>query len=65
MLVKFSIALLTEEAAQKAVPPFTKIHGHLSCGDRNMLRDEVLQALSTVDMPDSDHGLIDELAKSA
>ena len=65
MLLKFSTALLTEEAARKAVPPFTKIHGHPSRGDHNILRDKVMQAFSAVDMPDSDHGLIGELAKPA
>ena len=62
MLLKFSTALLTEEAARKAVPPFTKIHGHPSRHDRNVLREEVLKALGAVDMPDTDHGLIGELA---
>ena len=65
MLLKFSTALLTEEAARKAVSPFTKIHGHPSCGDRNAIREEALQALCAVDVPDSDHSLVGELAKPA
>ena len=65
MLLKFSTALLTKEAAQKAIPPSTKIHGHPPRGDHNKLRDKVLQALGAVDMPDSDHGFIGELAKPA
>ena len=64
-ILTFSTALLTEEAARKAVPPFTKIHGHPSCGDHNTLKDEVLQALGAVDVPDSNNGLISELAKPA
>ena len=63
MLLKFSTALLTEEATQKAVPPFTKIHGHPSRGDRNVLREEALKMLGAVDMPDTKHGLVGELAK--
>ena len=45
------------------MPPFTKIHGHPSRGDRNAIREEALQALCAVDIPDSDHGLVGELAK--
>ena len=63
MLLKFSTTLLTEEAARKAVPPFMKIHGHPSRGDRNAIREEAMQALGAVDVPDSDHGLFGELAK--
>ena len=46
------------------MPPFTKIHGHPSRGDRNAIREEALQALA-VDVLDSDHGLVGELAKPA
>ena len=65
MTIKFTTAKLTEEAARKAVPPFTKIHGLPSQGNSNILREEVLQALGVVDMPDTDQGLIGELAKPA
>ena len=47
------------------MPPFTKIHGHPSRGDRNAMREEAMQALGAVDVPDSDHGLVGELAKPA
>ena len=65
MSLKLSTALLTEQAARKAVPAFTKIHGHPSRGHRNILREEVLKALGIVDMPDTDHRLIGELTKTA
>ena len=65
MTITFTTAKLMEEAARKAVPPFTKIHGLPSRGNRNFLREEVLQALGVFDMPDTDHGLIGELAKPA
>ena len=45
------------------MPPFTKIHGHPSRGDRNAIREEALQALGAVDVPDSDHDLVGGLAK--
>ena len=65
MLLKFSTTLLTGEAAWKAVPTFTKIHGHPPRGDHNTLRDEMLQALGVVNMPDLDHGLVGGLTKPA
>ena len=64
MLLKFSTALLTEEAARKAVPPFTKIHGHPSRGDRNATREEAMQALGVVDVPDSDHSIFTKMTLS-
>ena len=65
MLLKFSAALLTEETTRKAVPPLTNIHGHPSRGDRNAIREEAMQALGIVDVPDLDHGLVGEPEKPA
>ena len=47
------------------MPPFTKNHGHPSRGDRNAMREEALQALGAVDVPDLGHGLVGKLAKPA
>ena len=47
------------------MPPFTKIHGHPSRGDRNAIREEAIQALGAVDVPDSDDGLVGKMAKPA
>ena len=47
------------------MPPFTKIHGHPSRGDRNAIREEAIHALGAVDVPDSDDGLVGKMAKPA
>ena len=60
-MVKFETAKLTEQAARDAVPPFTRILGRPNRQHRDQLRDEAVEALTTVDVIEDEQNLVGEL----